>query len=239
MEGSGESVRVVLVRPKDSRNVGAVCRAIKNMGITSLSIVMDDLIDPKKAEVLAIHASDVLERAEVYWKLEDAIRGASLVAGVTRRRGKWRKYFSVTPAELAERAMQIKEGWVALVFGDEVSGLTDRDLSLCNISVRIPSSPDFPSLNLSHAVQIVVYEILKARDKRYTRLYKPITWKRLNGLTGVMVKSLRAIGFFKQVTGEDMRVFFRDILGRAMLSEGEAKRIEKIFKKIEGLYRVK
>ena len=74
-----ETVKVVLVSPKDSRNVGAVCRAVKNMGITSLRIVMGGLIDPKKAEILAVNAADVLDNAEIFFTLEDALDGASLV----------------------------------------------------------------------------------------------------------------------------------------------------------------
>ncbi len=237
MKDISGTVKVVLVRPRDSRNVGAVCRAIKNMGISSLSIVMDTPIDPVKAEILAIHASDVLDNAVIYSSLEEAIRGAVFVAGVTRRRGKWRKYFSITPEELAEKVVSVEDGWSALVFGDEVSGLTDGDLSLCNVAVKIPSSPKFPSLNLSHAVQIVVYEIFKAADERHTRMYRPVEWERINNLSSLMVESLREIGFFKQVSGDDMKIFFRDILGRAMISEGEAKRVEKIFRKISGLFK--
>ena len=232
-----DTVKVVLVKPKDSRNVGAVCRAMKNMGLRSLAIVMDDLIDPVQAEILAVHADDILEKAEICFSLEDAIRGAALVAGVTRRRGKWRKYFSVSPEDIAERVLSVTGGWSALVFGDEISGLTDKDLSLCNVAVQIPSSPEFPSLNLSHAVQIVVYEIFKGSDDRHRILYHPIGRDRLDTLTTSIIDSLGEIGFFKQVTGEDMRIFFRDILGRAMVSEGEAKRLEKIFKKISGLFK--
>ncbi len=237
MKSISDMIKVVLVRPRDSRNVGAVCRAMKNMGVNSLSIVMDDLIDPVKAEILAIHASDVLDNAEIYTSLEEAIKGASLVAGITRRRGKWRKYFSVTPEEMARKALSVEKGWTALVFGDEISGLTDADLSVCNLAVKIPSSPEFPSLNLSHAVQVVVYEIFKASDKKLARSYQPVGWERLDTLASSMVDSLKEIGFFKQVTGNDMKIFFRDILGRALISEGEAKRIEKIFKKIEGLFK--
>lgn len=230
-----ENVKVILVSPQDSRNVGAVCRAMKNMGLMSLRIVMKNLIDPKTAQILAVHAADILDNAEVFSDPAGAVKGASLVAGITRRRGKRRKYFSYSAEQAAEKIASIKEGWTALMFGNEASGLTEEELSLCNIAIRIPSSAVFPSLNLSHAVQIVTYEIFKAFNKEYNSYFKPVNGERLADLTDVIKKSLKRIGFFKITGEEDMGIFFRDIFARAEISAGEANRIEKVFRKIVGI----
>ena len=79
-------VRIVLVRPRDPRNVGAACRAMKCMGLRSLAIVLEGLIDPSQARILAHYAADVLEEATVHTDLREAIGDAVLVAGTTRRR---------------------------------------------------------------------------------------------------------------------------------------------------------
>jgi len=230
-----DRIRFVLVRPKESRNVGSACRAMKNMGFSSLWIVMDALVDPNAARTLAHYAEDVLENAVVVSDLADAVADAALVAGTTRRRGKRRKYFSVFPEQLAERVVAAGEGTVAVLFGNEDTGLTDRELSLCHLAVTIPSSPDFPSLNLSHAVQIVSYEISRALSRGKLTPYSPIPSAELDSLVSVIAASLKAIGFFRLVGPENMSGFFKDILGRAGLSVNEARRLGEVFRKIGGL----
>ncbi len=228
-------VRIVLVRPRDPRNVGAACRAMKCMGITSLGIVPDELIDPTQARTLAHYASDVLEGATIYPRLEDALKDAVLVAGTTRRRGKNRKYFSIFPEQLGEKVASISSGTVAVVFGNEETGLTDRELSLCQLAVSIPASPRFPSLNLSHAVQVVCYALYRARSAGRLTPFSPVSIAELDGLVSVITLSLQRIGFFQIVSPEQTGVFFRDILGRAGLSVNEARRLGVLFRKIAGL----
>jgi tRNA/rRNA methyltransferase len=228
-------VRVVLVRPRDPRNVGAACRAMKCMGLTSLTIVPEGLIDPRQARTLAHYASDVLDNAMICDDLRDAVQDAVLVAGTTRRRGRNRKYFTLFPEQLGQRIASIEEGTVAVLFGNEESGLTDDELSLCHLAVTIPASSDFPSLNLSHAVQVVCYEIFRACSAGRLTAFHPISALTLDDLVSVMTRSLASIGFFTQVGPEQMGVFFKDILGRAGLSAAEAKRLGVTFRKIAGL----
>ncbi len=228
-------VRIVLVRPRDPRNVGAACRAMKCMGLRRLSIVVDGLLDPAQAKVLAHYASDVLDGARVHTDLREAIGDAVLVAGTTRRRGRNRKYFSVFPEQLAERIAAAGPGTVAVLFGNEETGLTDEELALCNLAVSIPASPDFPSLNLSHAVQVICYEIFRARTRKRLTPFAPIGARAVDELVAVITESLRSIGFFTLVTPRQMSVFFKDILARAGLSVNEARRLGVIFRKIAGL----
>lgn len=230
-----DRIRIVLVRPKESRNVGAACRAMKNMGFTSLWIVMDTLLDPNAARTLAHYAVDILENAVIVPDLKDALADVALVAGTTRRRGKKRKYFSVFPEQLAERAAAAGSGKVAVLFGNEDTGLTDDELGLCHLAVTIPSPPDFPSLNLSHAVQLVCYQIFRELSRSRLTPFSPIASGELDALVSVIARSLKAVGFFSLVGPQNMSVFFKDILGRAGLSVNEARRLETVFKKIAGL----
>jgi len=228
-------VRVVLVRPRDPRNVGAACRAMKCMGITSLGIVPDAILDPTQARTLAHYAADVLDSATIYPRLSDAVKDAVLVAGTTRRRGRNRKYFSIFPEQLGERVASIGGGTVAVLFGNEETGLTDEELSLCHIAVTIPASREFPSLNLSHAVQVICYEIFRARSSGHLTPFSPVSVAELDSLVSVITRSLKRIGFFHLVGPDQMAVFFKDILGRAGLSVNEARHIGVIFRKIAGL----
>ncbi len=229
-------VRVVLAEPLDSRNIGSVCRAMKTMGITSLYITGGAPVQREVAAITAVHAADVLDRAVLCPSLSEAIRDASLVAGVTRRRGRRRKYFALSPEELAEKAASTP-GVCALVFGNESSGLNDRDLSLCHAAVRIPSSPQFPSLNLSHAVQILCYQLFVRACGAAPRRGEAVSHGRLEDLVERIVSALAEIGFFSQGEPGDQRLLWREILGRAGLAEAEAKRLETVFQKIRGLHR--
>jgi len=244
------NIRIILENPKSGKNVGSVCRAMKNMGFSRLYIAGSTVVDHERASVTAIHAVDLLENAVYCGSVEEALKGTVYSAAISRRRGKKRKYFSILPEQLAEKVLELSSendestnnceiadcNEVAIVFGNEVSGLNDHDLSLCNTAVRIPSSDDFPSLNLSHAVQIITYSLYNAARKEGKHYgFRPIDREELDNLTSNITGNLKDIGFFKQVDDTDMKMFFRDVLARASLSAGEAKRFENIFDKIQGL----
>jgi tRNA/rRNA methyltransferase len=183
------------------------------------------------------------------------VAGAALVAGTTRRRGRRRKYFSLFPEQLAERVQSSRGGEVAVVFGNEDAGLSDRELAACHLAVTIPSSSAFPSLNLSHAVQLVCYEIYRALTRgpssavppggpsneteagirRTLTPFSPISVREIEALVSVITRSLQAIGFFTIVGPDSMAVFWKDIIARAGLSVGEARRLGVVFRKIGGL----
>lgn len=230
------NIRIILVKPQESKNIGSVCRAMKTMGLDSLYIVGQENYDRSEAAITAVHAVDVLDRAVQCSGLEEAIRDAVLVAGITRRRGKWRKYFALSPEQLAERITSIEEGPCAVVFGNEASGLNDRDLSRCHLSARIPSSPAFPSLNLSHAVQIITYQIFRRlAEERGAKTFRPLPPGDLDSLVSLMIASLTTIGFFTQGDPDELAVFLRDIFARAELENREAERLAGIFRRISGM----
>ena len=225
---------MVLVRPQEARNVGQVCRAMKTMGLRELYLVGD--VDRAEAAVTALHARDVLENAVVCDRLPDALAGTVLSAGLSRRRGRWRKYFALEPEQLVERIAAVP-GPCALVFGAEADGLTDAELGCCQLAVRIPSSPAFPSLNLSHAVQIVSYLLFRrlASAGGAGGGFRAIAREELERLVQAIVDSLAGLGFFRKTSAEEMGVFWRDLLARAALEKREAERLDRIFHELRGL----
>jgi TrmH family RNA methyltransferase len=153
----------VLVRPHYPENVGAAARAIKTQGFLELALVKPGRLaapDHEMALKMAVKSKDVLSSARVYDTLQEAVNGADWVVGTTSRRGQP----VLQPRELARQVVErtARGERVALVFGNEKTGLGQEDRALCSATVRIPMAADQPSINLAQATQIVAYELLLA-----------------------------------------------------------------------------
>jgi TrmH family RNA methyltransferase len=258
LDSAEAGTRLVLVRPADSRNVGAACRAAKTMGIERLFLVGAERVDPTEARITAVHAADLINQAHYCDSVAEAIRGCSLAAAVTRRRGKRRKYQVWTPEQLG-RQVAAGDKEVAIVFGNERDGLSDAELEPCQVAVAIPSAPSFPSLNLSHAVQIIAYEIFKQRQavagrargasgsrgkQRPVRGVAPpsasqtaVAADRIAGLVEPLTTALGAAGFFSTAGASSVRTFLVDIFARANIVDREAYRLGRILGNVAGLIR--
>ena len=163
------SVKVVLVGTTHPGNIGATARAMKNMGILDLALVEPKEFPSDVATFRSKAAKDILEKASVHKSLAEAISQCELVVG-TSARGRTVPWPVLNPKEAAgEMHKSSLNGKVAIVFGREDRGLTNEELGLCNFHVHIPSDPEYSSLNLSQAVQILAYEIrlsyLQDQDK--------------------------------------------------------------------------
>ena len=239
------NIVIVLDHPDESRNIGAACRAMANNDINELRIVgKKEDYDIEHIHVLAIHAGPIFDKANFYDSITEATADCSICAGTTRRRGKKRGKL-LLPEEFAEMADVVSTGSttgaggkVAVIFGNERTGLTDEQLDQCNLGVTIPSSDNFGSLNLSHAVQIMSYHLFRRallQKKGEYRGYTPLTLERVDQTVKTITDNMQKIGFFKMPGREDMENFWRSILSRASLSEGEAQYLEKTFDKMAGL----
>ena len=233
------NVVVILSRPEESRNVGAVCRAMANNSLKTLRIVgKKSDFDEERVRILAIHAASIWENAQFFDSITEAAKDCTIIAGTTRRRGKKRGKL-LLPEEFADTADQISsDGKIAIVFGNERTGLEEEELDECTMGVTIPSSEEFGSLNLSHAVQIISYQIFRKsleEKNKASRGYTPVSLERLGKTVTEIADDLQKIGFFKVTGRPDMEKFWTDVLSRAALSESEAQYIEKIFDKAAGL----
>ncbi|RLG35698.1 RNA methyltransferase [Methanosarcinales archaeon] len=158
-------LRTVLVEPKNEENIGAVARVLKNFGFYNYNLYM---VKPpsigSKARYVASHARDLLATARIVSTIEEAVKDASIVVGTTSKRGisksKQLRMGTLTPSQLKEKIKRgNKEGILALLFGREDIGLLNEELKRCDMVVSIPTSPDYPVMNLSHAVAVVIYEL--------------------------------------------------------------------------------
>ncbi len=152
-------VRFVLVRTRMGGNLGAAARAMKVAGIRRLVLVKAQLKDREAAARMAVHAGDVLEGARRVDDLASALVGATWVVGTSMRAFPGQR--SLPPRAVAAEARSVLAagGEVALVFGDEESGLANDDLLACHDASRVPTAPEQPSLNLAAAVQVYAYEL--------------------------------------------------------------------------------
>ena len=160
-----QNISFILVGTTHPGNIGAAARAMKNMGIHKMGVASPKEFPHEKAFFRAKAATDVLEKAVIYKSLKEAISETKLVIGTSARNRKV-PWPIVSPSEAAEEIVSFSktsEAKTAVVFGREDRGLTNEELGLCNLHVHIPSSDEYPSLNLSQAIQIIAYEIrLKA-----------------------------------------------------------------------------
>ena len=153
------NIRIVLVNTTHPGNIGGVARAMKNMGLTQLYLVDPKDYPSEQAEWRASNALDVLASAKVVDVLDDAIADCGLVIGTSarERRIPWPL---LAPRECADRSIaEAGQHPVAIVFGREDRGLTNEELHKCHYHVHIPSNPEYSSLNLAAAVQVVAYEL--------------------------------------------------------------------------------
>jgi tRNA/rRNA methyltransferase/tRNA (cytidine32/uridine32-2'-O)-methyltransferase len=243
-----DDVVIILSRPAESGNIGAVCRAMMNMGLSRLRIVPEPgganaPGDEAQIRARAVHAAGIWEKAEHFPTLAAAVAGFPFVIGTTRRTGRRRKSHTMTPEETALRLRE-HPGPAALVFGNERTGLDDGELNLCNLAAHIPAAPAFPSLNLSQAVQIFCYELYRALAgeprgsprtepfaPRSGRRWTPLDQTALEETVRAVTDSLESLGFYKQPGREEQERFFRDIFSRAALTRREAEYLELIFAK--------
>lgn len=208
---------------------------MKSMGLRRLFIVGNSMINAPEARRLAVHATDILDNAVHSDSLERAVRGCSFIAGITRRPGQRRKHIYATPRQLAQK-LRLLDSEIAIVFGNEVSGLSDDELMKCHAAVMIPSSELCPSLNLSHAVQVIAYEVRATLyEEGNLPTYSAVDDQTLAEVIAGIITSINAIGFHTQDGPQGMGVFLRDILARATLSTTEAERIGALFAKMAGM----
>lgn len=155
-------LRIVLVGTSHPGNIGAAARAMRTMGLSNLILVNPKRFPDQEAIALAAGSTDVLDNARIVPTLDEALAGCVLAIGLSAR-----------PREFAGRVLQVRaaaeeavaattQGAVALVFGSEMSGLSNEDLARCTIVATIPANPNYGSLNLAAAVQVATYELRMA-----------------------------------------------------------------------------
>lgn len=154
-------IRIVLVHPSHPGNIGACARAMKVMGLSQLYLVNPKSFPHPEAMARATGAEDVLDKAVVVNDLVSALDHCEVVYGMSAR-SRSLAWPTFTPRQMAAEIVKLHHRSTALVFGSERTGLTNEELAICHFQVQIPTQPEFKSLNLAAAVQVMVYELYLA-----------------------------------------------------------------------------
>jgi tRNA/rRNA methyltransferase len=224
MLDSLKKISVVLVAPQGGLNLGSVARCMANFGFSDLRLVTPEA-DPNgdDARRMAVRAVGLLEQATHFPDLASALADCHLALGTTRRFGKYREDF-MNPDEIGPFvAPALAAGRIALVFGREDKGLFTEELDLCQRFITIPTDDALPSMNLSHAVGLCLYETsqglrVASGQSGRKRLASGAT---LDGLYAHMRQSLQEIDFLDEQNPDHILHAFRRIFGRALLNDRE------------------
>jgi len=223
-------VRIVLVETSHPGNIGASARAMKTMGLNNLVLVAPKEFPCAEATARASGADDVLAGARVVASLSEAIEDCGFVVGASARLRSL-PWPTVDPRVCARSICeQAADNDVAIVLGPEHSGLTNEDLGLCHQLVHIPANPEYSSLNLAMAVQVLCYELRMAQDEapgvvaaaeREAREAPLATADELDGFHQQMETLLAAAGFLKPDHPKQLKLRLRRIFHRSRLDQIE------------------
>jgi TrmH family RNA methyltransferase len=220
----------VLVRPQSPANIGAAARVVRNTGLEGLDLVAPGDWRTLECWRTAWRAQDVLEEARVFQTVTEAVAGATYVAGLSGR-----KPGGAPALEVREMAREVAalgpEDRVALVFGPETSGLTDGELLACGRRAFIPSHPDQPSLNLSHAVMLAAYEVYRAARRPPAQPRRATTAEK-EALLALWREGLEAIEALPPANAAGAFEAWRALVLRADLTPREVGLFEHVARKM-------
>jgi len=226
---------IVLVEPVYRGNIGAVSRIMHNFSFFNLRIV--GKIPEKEDQIMAVHSEQIMNSAEIFPDLKTALGDIDRAIVLTRRFGR-KKKIDYNPSEMAEYVHHSKGLKIALVFGRETFGLTDEEASLCQLRCYIPANDDFPSLNLSQAVAVTLYEIYSYQWKRSHR-DKPARSQVVDETVQYVMEMFEQIGYFKDFAQDNVRHLLESLLYRANISKPTAYKIKAMFNRIHVLQKGK
>lgn len=210
--------RIVLLRTKESANVGAAARAMLNFGLTDLWLVAPRCQIDHRAYALASHAGDVLRAASVVGSLEEALVGITVVAGTSARDRAADNYRVVSPRD----AGPLLGAGSAVLFGPEDHGLSNEELTRCQLQIKVPTA-EFASLNLAQAVLLVGYECFSTLSAAApaAALRAPATREQLEGFYAQLEREMLHIGYTDANRAAGVMRIYRGLLDRAELDAHE------------------
>lgn len=231
------SIRIVLCQTSHPGNIGSTARAMKTMGLYDLRLVRPKKFPHAEAEAMASGATDVLAEAQVCDTLEEALAGCAFAIGMSARKRELTHELA-SSRQAAEHAAQLAASQpVALVFGTEMSGLSNDELIRCHQLAMIPANPEYSSLNLAAAVQVMAYELrMAALGKVSTESASPFPLANHDDVEGFyrhMEETLVRIGFLDPAMPKRLMPRLRRLFTRARLEKEEVNILRGILKSIQ------
>jgi tRNA/rRNA methyltransferase len=219
-----KNIRIVLVHPSHPGNIGGAARALKTMGLSALHLVQPRKFPDPDADARASAAGDVLRNAQINSHLSDALRGCVLVVATSSRHRELRHDMMDVRTAACELLLRAATHPVAVVFGNEMTGLTSEEAGLCQVWARIPADPQYPSLNLAAAVQVFAYELYLASHEPTQSAapeFVPASFEQVEQLYQHLEKTMAHAGFFDPKHPKRLLPRLRRLLARARLEVEE------------------
>ena len=234
MENWKDNIHFILVEPKEAGNIGASARAMKNMGFKNLELINPVEFLNDEGRRMACNDVDVLEKAKVHKSFGDAIKDKGIVIGATRRLGKRRGLILPVKDGLKRAITAAKKNKVAILFGRESKGLSNKEVEECGFMITIPADPLSPSLNLAQSVLLVAYEL---GQKTY-KATSPELVKRaeLETLYSHIQSTLKLLDYIPRGNRDlETRIMrnLKHLLGRAGLTDWELRMLYGICSQVE------
>jgi tRNA/rRNA methyltransferase len=226
-------ISIILVEPKTPGNIGAIARVMKNFGFSDLILVRPHCNHLTQESVdRASHAADILRKA----KKVDAIPKLDYLIGTTARLGTdYNLYRSpLHPEELAEKVKEITHKKVGILFGREDSGLNNIELAQCDFTVTIQTSKHYASMNLSHGVSVILYELSKHMHHEKIANFPMMGTKEKDALLTLIYSTLDDMTFPLDSKKETQKKLWQRIVGKATLTKREHAALMGYFKKVKG-----
>lgn len=222
-----DNIHVVLVGTLYSGNVGSVCRAMANMGLSHLTLVAPRILDGwEEGRRLAVHATDILDARREVATLQEATADCAAVVGTTARGGLYRATVQ-TPRVLVPEILRLAaQAPVAIVFGREDQGLHNDEIAQCTHLIRIPVDARYQSINLSQALLIVAYELYTATGTYVSPVEEAVSLASQATKEALMGKWRRAmfdIGFMDEQKADHMMQGFQRIFSRGVKTDPDAR----------------
>lgn len=230
-----KNIRVVLCETAHPGNIGAAARAMKTMGLAQLVLVAPQRYPDPQAQWLAVNAGDVLEGARVCANLDEALAGSAFTVACTARPREVAVPMVAARAAAARMVEVARSQSVALVFGNETRGLTAAEVNKCQLLATIPADPDFSSLNVAAAVQVLAYELrLEALGStvrnRSGKSPEHATHEEIERFYEHLERSLLEAGFLNPRSPKKLMARLRRLFGRAQLEQEEVNILRGVIK---------
>jgi len=222
---------IILVEPKYPGNTGSVARVMKNFGFSNLILVNPAFsIDEDECRKYAMHAQDVLDNALILSSFEELVDSIDYLVGTTSIESRNDRHHLRKAMMVKDFAREIykMDGRIGIAFGREDYGLLNSEIEKCDLLVKIPTSDVYPSMNLSHAVAVLLYEIFSSRYEPEERiLASGMEKEKMYEFFDALLDAIN----YPEYKKENTRILFRRVMGRSMLSKWEYHTLMGVFKK--------
>ena len=234
------NIRIVLIQTSHPGNIGSTARAMKTMGLSNLCLVNPQHFPDPQADTMAAHAGDILKTATITETLAQAIADYHLVIGSSARHLRTLSWPTLNPRHCGEMVGKnlLKNKKIALVFGRESSGLSNQELSNCHYLVHIPTNPDYSSLNIASAVQILSYEcrmgFADIKDSSQTLNEEIISNKEMEGFYQHLETALIEVKFLDPNNPRHLMSRLRRMYGRIAVTRSELSLLRGMLSAFQG-----